>query len=50
MEESKTEHTPYYFEKKLIEETNENVYQFTGKYWEDRVKGDWSKLIRIFDV
>ena len=50
MEKSGTSHIPYYFEERLIEETGEKIYQFTGKYWEDRAKKDWSKLLRIFDI
>jgi len=38
-----------YFEEKIIEETNEKLWVFNGKYWEDREKGDWSKLPKLFD-
>lgn len=49
MEKNGIEYEAYYFEKKLIEETNETVYVFNKKYWQDRVDKNWSKLVPIFD-
>ena len=40
---------PIYFEQKLIEATNERIFRYNGKYWEDREKQDWSKLTKIFE-
>ena len=38
------------FENFALDKTGEKIYQFTGKYWEDRAKKNWSRLLRIFDV
>eukprot|EP00347_Sterkiella_histriomuscorum_P000861 403374240 len=49
MDKDKFHYEPFYFEKKLIEATGETIFQINGKYWEDRDKKDWSKLVRIFE-
>jgi len=48
MEEEGIEYKPVYFEKKLIEETGEELYVFNGKYWCDRERCSWSHLPSIF--
>ena len=50
MEKSNEQHIPLFFEERLIEETNEKIFQMTGKYWEARIKKDWSHMLRIFDI
>ncbi len=52
MEKTKTKHKPAYFEIRSLAEYNEaaDLFQFTGKYWEDRANRDWSKLTRIYDL
>ena len=47
-EKAETHWTPVYFEEKLIESTNEKVFKFNAKYWEDRSTQDWSRLTKIF--
>eukprot|EP00347_Sterkiella_histriomuscorum_P007059 403350406 len=42
-------HAPVYFDEKLIEATNDRVFKFNGRYWEDRDKKDWSNITKIFD-
>jgi hypothetical protein len=49
MEDEGINYTPKYFEKKVIEETGESIWQFNGKYWVDRANRDWSKLPKIFE-
>lgn len=46
-EKNGIEETPVYF--KLSAEENGNPhYEYLGGYWEDRKKGDWSKLPDIY--
>jgi hypothetical protein len=49
MEKAGTEYTPAYFELKDHPITGEKIWMFNGKYWEDRAKGDWSRLVKIYE-
>lgn len=48
-EDAGTEHIPAYFEFKEHPLTGEKFWQYNGKYWEDREKKDWSRLIHIYE-
>lgn len=43
------EYKSRYFEEHIDEDTGEKTYKYGVRdYWEDRKKGDWSHLERIF--
>jgi oxysterol-binding protein 1 len=48
-EEAGTDHKPAYFVEDVHPLTNMPYWRFTGEYWKDREKKDWSKLIHIFE-
>ena len=48
LKEKKLVRKPIYFASSTNSETNETNYIFTGKYWEDRQKGNWNKLADIY--
>lgn len=48
-EQNGTDHIPAYFELADHHITGERYWKFNGKYWEDREKQDWSRLIHIYE-
>eukprot|EP01022_Parablepharisma_sp_SALTPOND_P014306 TRINITY_DN1933_c0_g2_i3.p1 TRINITY_DN1933_c0_g2~~TRINITY_DN1933_c0_g2_i3.p1 ORF type:complete len:668 (+),score=42.50 TRINITY_DN1933_c0_g2_i3:122-2005(+) len=48
MEKNGTEHQAAYFVEKVDPVTGEKVYVFTGKYWADRERQNWSHLTKLF--
>lgn len=47
-EKSGFHHKPVYFKEAVDSFTQKNEYVYLGGYWEDREKGDFSKLMDIF--
>ncbi|GAA50839.1 oxysterol-binding protein 1 [Clonorchis sinensis] len=41
-------HTPLWFERKTDPDTGELIFQFTGAYWDNKAKGDWSMCPDIY--
>ena len=48
-EKNKIEHKPIYYIEIVDDMTKENTYMFNWKYWDDRKKGNWSRLPKLFD-
>jgi hypothetical protein len=47
-EQAGIEYKSAYFEEYIDEDTGEKAYKMVRDYWEDRKRGDWSRLQDIF--